>query len=72
MNGYDVTHFDSFGVEYIPKEIENFRGNKNVTKNVFRIQANYSVMCEYVSIGITDFMLKGKSLLDHTNLFFPN
>ena len=26
-------------------------------------------MCRYFCIGIIDFMLKGKSLLDYTNLF---
>ena len=29
-------------------------------------------MCEYFCIGYIDFMLKGKSLLDYTNLFSPN
>ena len=29
-------------------------------------------MCGYVCIGFTDFMLKGKSLLDYTNLVSPN
>ena len=29
-------------------------------------------MCEYFSIRLNDFMLKGKSLLDYTNLFSPN
>ena len=29
-------------------------------------------MCAYFFIGFTDFMLKGKSLLDYTNLFSPN
>ena len=29
-------------------------------------------MCEYVCIGFIDFMLKGKSLLEHINLFSPN
>ena len=29
-------------------------------------------MCEYFCIGFIDFMLKGKILLDYTNLFFPN
>ena len=28
----NVTHFDSFGVEHIPKEIKKFIGNKNVSK----------------------------------------
>ena len=29
-------------------------------------------MCGYFCIGFIDFMLKGKSLLDYTNLFSPN
>ena len=29
-------------------------------------------MCGYICIGFIDFMLKGKSLLDYTNLFSPN
>ena len=29
-------------------------------------------MCGYFCIGFTDFMLKGKSLLEYTNLFYPN
>ena len=29
-------------------------------------------MCGYFCIGFIDFMLKGKSLLDYTNLFFSN
>ena len=31
-------------------------------------------MCGYfcIGIGFIDFMLKGKSLLDYTNLFSPN
>ena len=28
-------------------------------------------MCGYFCIGVIDFMLKGKILLDHTNLFSP-
>ena len=31
-----------------------------------------SIMCEYFCIGFIDFMLKGKSLLEYTNLFSPN
>ena len=40
--------------------------------NVYRRQANDSIMCGYFCIGFIDFMEKGKSLLDYTNLFFPN
>ena len=29
-------------------------------------------MCGYVCTGFIDFMLKGKSLLEYTNLFPPN
>ena len=43
----NVTYFDSFGVEHIPKEIKIFIGNKNMQTNVFRMQAYDSVMCGY-------------------------
>ena len=35
-NNNSVTYFDSFGVEYIPKEIEIFINNKNrkISKNI--------------------------------------
>ena len=29
-------------------------------------------MCGYFCIGFIDFMIKGKILLEHTNLFSPN
>ena len=51
----------------IPKEIKKFRGNKT---NIYRIQGYDSIMCGYFCIGFINFMLKGKSLLDCTNLFF--
>ena len=72
VNAENVTYFDSFGVEYIPKEIKRFIGNKNIITNIYRIQAYDSIMCGYFCIGFIDFMLKGKSLLDYTNLFSPN
>ena len=31
-----------------------------------------TIRCEYFWIGLIDFMLKGKSLLDFTNLFSPS
>ena len=52
MNGDNVTHFDRFGVEYIPKEIKNFIGNKNITTNICRIQANDSIMCGYFLLDL--------------------
>ena len=72
MNAKIVTYFDSFGVEHIPKEIRKFIRNKNVITNIYRIQAYDSIMCGYFCIGFIDFMLKGKSLLECTNLFSPD
>ena len=46
-NSNNVTYFDSFGVEHIPKEIKTFIGNKNIKTNIFRIQAYDSIMCGY-------------------------
>ena len=43
-----------------------------ITTNIYRIQACDSVMYGYFCIGFIDFMLKGKSLTDFTNLFSPN
>ena len=71
MNNNDVTYFDSFGVEHIPKEIKTFINNKNIKTNIFRIQAYDSVMCGYFCIGFIDFMFKGKTLTEYTNLFSP-
>ena len=72
MNSENVTYLDSFGVEYIPKEIKKIIGNKNIITNIYRIQAYDSIMCGYLCIGLIDFMLKGKSLLEYTNLISPN
>ena len=68
----DITYFDSFGVEHISKEIKAFIKNKNIKTNIFRIQVYDSIMCEYFCIGFIDFMLKGKSLIEYTNLFSSN
>ena len=68
----NVTYFDSFGVEHIPKNIKIFIDKSIVVANIFRIQAYDSVMCGYFCIGFIDFMLKGKTLTDFTNLFSPN
>ena len=67
-----VTCFNSFGVEHLPKEIKAFIKNKNIKTNIFRIQAYDSIMCGYFCIAFIDFMFKGKSLTDYTNLFSPN
>ena len=76
LNNKTVTYFDSFGVEHIPKEIKKFikgtTDNQHIITNIFRIQVYNSVMCRYFCIGFIDFMFKGNSLTDFTNLFSPN
>ena len=66
----------------IPEEIKEFidrrflnssaSQNKNMKANIFRVQANNSVMCRYFCIAFIDFMLGGKKLTDYTNLFFTH
>ena len=56
----------------IPKEINKFIGNKKIKANIFRIQPYDSIMCGYFCIEFINYMLKGKTLLDYTNLFSPN
>ena len=68
----NVTYFNSFGVEHIPKEIKIFIDKSIVVANNFRIQAYDSIMCGYFCIWFVDFMLEGKTLTEFTNLFSPN
>ena len=72
MNRSSLDSFESVAVEHIPEEIKKCIGIKNIITIIYRIQAYSSVMCAYTCIGFIDFMLKGKSLLDHRNLFSPN
>ena len=65
----EIIYFDSFGVEHIPEEIKEFIGNENIKANIFRVQANDSLMCGYFCIGFIDFMLSDKKLTDFTHLF---
>ena len=64
-------YFDSSGVEHVSKEINKFIRHKNIKANIFRVQANNSIMCGYFCIGFIDFMLAGKKLTDFTSLFSP-
>ena len=76
VNNKTVTYFGSFGVEHIRKEIKKFvKGsidNKSIIANISRAQSYDSIMCSYFCIGFINYMFKGKSLTDFTNLFSPN
>ena len=37
--------------------------------NIYQVQAYHLIMCRYFCIGFINFLLKGKRLLDYTNLF---
>ena len=43
-----------------------------IKNSIFRIQAYNSIMCGYFCIEFINYMLRGKTLLDYTNLFSPN
>ena len=62
-------------MEYIlialQKEIKNIIGDKNNITNIYRIQA-YNSTCRHFCIELINFMLKGKSVLEYTNLFSRN
>ena len=64
MDGNNVTNFDGFGTEHMPKEIIKLVGKKKYHDNIYTMQAYNSIMCGYFCIGFIDFMLKKKSLLD--------
>ena len=72
VNGDNIIHFDSSGVEHLPKEMEKLAGNKNNITNIYKIKACDLIMSGYFCIGFIDFISIGKSLLDYGNLFSPN
>ena len=43
--------------------------NQNIITNICRIQAFDAIMYWYICIEFIDFMMKGKILLNYTNLF---
>ena len=72
----EVIYFDSFGIEYIPKEImekieHSFLGNKNIKTSIFRIQDYNSIMCGYFCILFIEYMLNNKTLTHFTHLCSP-
>ena len=66
----EIVYFDSFGVEYILKEIRKFNGNKSIKTNIFRIQADNLIFYGYFCIGFI-VMFAGRSLIDYTIFFSP-
>ena len=65
MNGDNVRYLDNFGVEYIPKEIKRFIGNKNTTTNFIKLNQYDSIIPGYFCIEFINFKIKEKK-----NYFF--
>ena len=61
-----------FELKIFQKKLKKLISNKYIKTNIYRIQANDSIMYEYFCIGFIDFMLKGKSLFDYNNLSAPS
>ena len=74
-NRNEIVHFNSFAGEHISEEIkefiEEFPGNKNIKVNIFRVQANNSVIRGYFCIRFIESMSAGKKLTDYTSFFLP-
>ena len=70
-NRSEIVYFDSFGVEHVPAEIKKIVRNKNIIANIFRVQANDSIICEYFCLGFIDFMFVGKTPTDFTSMLSP-
>ena len=60
-NRNEIAYFDSFGVEHILEEIKEFIGNKKIKANIFRVQANHSIICGYFCIGLMILCLQIKN-----------
>ena len=45
--------------------------DKSITRNIFRIQNDDSIMCGFYCIAFIEYMLPGKFFFDYTNLFSP-
>ena len=57
---HGISYFHKFGVEHIPKEINKLIGIKNIISNIYKTQAEDSIMYRYFCIGFIGFCLKAK------------
>ena len=61
VNNNDVTYFDPFDVEHIPKEIKAFIEHfLSITTNIFRMQVYDLVMCRYFVLVLLVLCLQEK------------
>ena len=60
----DVTYFDSFGAEYIPKEIRNLIGNRHIITNNFK-----TLKCHIFDIALVSSIICDKSCSKDEGIF---
>ena len=53
-----VIYFDSFGIEYIPQDVLNKIRNKSITRSIFRVNGNESIMCGFYCIAFIEYQLQ--------------
>ena len=66
-NRSEIAYFNCFGVEQKFKNLSE----KNIIANIFRVQANNSVICGNLCIGFIDFVLAGNKLTNFKSQFSP-
>ena len=54
--GHNVAYFETFGFEFIPKEVKKFISKKNIALNIYRIRAYNLLLYGYFCIAFIDFM----------------
>ena len=65
IHNNDVTYFDSFGVEHIPKEIKILINcSLSIATNIFRIEAYDSIMWNIFVLDLLILCLQEKPLLN--------
>ena len=64
-------YFDSFGIEYIPQDVISKSKDKPISRTTY-LECNLMILlCEFYCIACKEYMIAGKALLDHRNLFSP-
>ena len=66
----NVTYFESFGFEHIPKDIKRFIKDINIISNISRTQVYDLIIYGDFHIGCIGFTLNSKSLTDFIS-FLP-
>ena len=59
-NKHTAVYSDSFGIEQIPQEVLKRIKDKSITRNIFRIQDNESIMCGFYCAAFVEYLLAEK------------